>query len=57
MSTVFRHAIRWGWIGYDAFFGNWFSYETEARSPGIDPLQFSGNVGIGAYSALILSQD
>ena len=45
------------WNGYDAFFGNWFSYDTEAWQGGSDALPFSGNIGIGPYSALILSQD
>ena len=44
------------WNGYDAYFGNWFSYDTEAGSGGADGMPCSGNVGIGPYSALILSQ-
>lgn len=42
---------------YDAYFGNWFSYDTEAAGPGADNMPFSANVGIGPYSAVIFSQD
>jgi 1,4-alpha-glucan branching enzyme len=45
------------WNGYDAYFSNWFSYDTEASGPGADNLPFSANIGIGPYTAIILSQD
>jgi 1,4-alpha-glucan branching enzyme len=45
------------WIGYDGYFGNWLSYDTEASGPGADSLPFSANIGIGPYTAIILSQD
>ena len=45
------------WSGYDAYFGNWFSYDTTATSGGTDNLMYAANIGIGPYSAIILSQD
>jgi 1,4-alpha-glucan branching enzyme len=45
------------WNGYDAEFGNHFSYDTVARGPGRDGMPAAGDVGIGPYSAVILSQD
>ncbi len=44
------------WNGYDNDFGNHFSYDTEAFYEGCDGLPFSGNIGIGPYSVIILSQ-
>lgn len=45
------------WDGYDASFGNWFSYGTDASGPPQDSLPTSGSVGLGPYSTIILSQD
>ena len=45
------------WSGYSADFGNWFSYDTEAAGAGCDGMPFSGNVGLGPYTAIVLSQD
>lgn len=45
------------WNGYDASFGNWFSYGMEANGPPQDTMPTSGSVGLGPYSAIILSQD
>lgn len=42
--------------GYDPSFGNFFSYGTEAQPGQKDSLDFVGNVGIGPYSAIVLSQ-
>lgn len=44
------------WQGYSADFGDHFSYHTEARPGKRDGLAFNGSVGIGPYSAIILSQ-
>jgi len=45
------------WGGYDSTFWNRPSYDTVA-SPGTgDPMPFGANVGLGPYSAVILSQD
>lgn len=41
---------------YDRSFGSFFSYGTEAQTGRKDALDFVGNVGIGPYSAIILSQ-
>jgi 1,4-alpha-glucan branching enzyme len=53
---MWRVRLHSDWVGYDAYFGNWFSYDTQAGPPGVDSMPFSANVGIGPYSALILSQ-
>ena len=44
------------WSGYSLDFGNQLSYDTTAGQPGRDGMTFSGNVGIGRYTAVILSQ-
>ncbi len=45
------------WNGYSPDFNNWSSYDTDALAKSYDNMPFSGNVGFGAYSAIILSQD
>ncbi len=45
------------WGGYDASFGNWFSYGTDTDGPPRDGMPTSANVGLGPYSVIILSQD
>lgn len=44
------------WNGYSPDFGNQLSYDTTAGQPGADNMPCSGNVGIGPYTAIILSQ-
>ena len=44
------------WNGYDAAFGNYASYDTTAEWNGADGMPCSSNVGIGPYTAVILSQ-
>jgi 1,4-alpha-glucan branching enzyme len=44
------------WNGYGTDFGNHPSYDTTASQPGTDGMPYSGNVGIGPYTATILSQ-
>ncbi len=45
------------WQGYSADFGNYLGYDTVASQGSLDQMPFQANVGIGPYSALILSQD
>lgn len=45
------------WHGYDDSFENWLSYGTDANGAPQDAMPTSGNVGLGAYSLIILSQD
>ena len=45
------------WSGYDTSFGNHFSYDTVANLGARDGMPCNGNVGIGPYSVIILSQD
>ena len=42
---------------YDAYFGNWPTFDTEAGGVGMHGMQASASVSIGPYSAVILSQD
>jgi 1,4-alpha-glucan branching enzyme len=45
------------WNGYDPGFGNWASDDTTASDVPQDGLAYSGAVGLGPYTAVILSQD
>ena len=42
---------------YDSSFSNWKSFDTMADGTGLNGMSFSGNIGIGPYSCIILSQD
>ena len=44
------------WKGYDPEFGDHFSYDTFAHSSAKDGLPAVGNIGIGPYTMVILSQ-
>jgi 1,4-alpha-glucan branching enzyme len=44
------------YAGYSQDFGNQQGYDTFARQGGRDAMPCSGNIGIGPYSVLILSQ-
>lgn len=44
------------WNGYSEVFGNYYSYDTTAGADEKDGMPFSGNIGIGPYTLLILSQ-
>ena len=44
------------WSGYSPDFGNHLGYDTAADGVPRDGLNLSGNIGIGPYSALILTQ-
>ncbi len=45
------------WVGYDPSFGNWLGYDTETNGAVKDGLPTAAKIGIGPYTALILSQD
>jgi 1,4-alpha-glucan branching enzyme len=45
------------WSGYDPSFGDWPSCDIATDAIPRDGLDFSGNVGLGPYTAIILSQD
>ncbi len=45
------------WEGYDPSFGNHFSYDAEASVGTRDHMPCHGNIGIGPYSVIVLSQD
>jgi 1,4-alpha-glucan branching enzyme len=42
---------------YDGYFENWNSFDTEAGSTPLNGMPASGNIGIGAYTCIVLSQD
>jgi 1,4-alpha-glucan branching enzyme len=44
------------WSGYSPDFGNHHSYDTTADEGSVDGMPYHGNIGIGPYSAIILSQ-
>jgi 1,4-alpha-glucan branching enzyme len=44
------------WNGYSPDFGNQSSFDTWATAGSPDPMPFSASVGLGPYTALILSQ-
>jgi 1,4-alpha-glucan branching enzyme len=56
-SGLWRVRLNSDWSGYDSAFGNQLSLDSEAGEMPYDGLPFSIQIGIGAYSALILSQD
>ena len=45
------------WRGYSRDFTDWGSFDTQAQGEGRDGLGWQGAVGLGPYSAVILSQD
>ena len=55
-SGLWKVRLNSDWNGYSEDFGNHFSYDTEAKLGAKDGLNFNGNIGIGPYSFLILSQ-
>ncbi len=45
------------WNGYSADYNNWGSYDARAEEVGRDGMPCQGSLGLGPYSAVILSQD
>lgn len=56
-SGFWRVRLNSDWNGYSADFGNHPSYDTAADGGPRDGLPASGNIGVGPYSVIILSQD
>lgn len=52
-----RVRLNTDWNGYSPDFGNHFSYDAVADGAPLDGMPCSGNVGIGPYTAVVLSQD
>jgi 1,4-alpha-glucan branching enzyme len=42
---------------YDAYFQGWNSFDTQADGPPLNGMPFSGDIGVAAYTCIILSQD
>ncbi len=45
------------WNGYSSDFANTNSYDTTANAGAKDGMSYNGNIGVGPYSIIILSQD
>jgi 1,4-alpha-glucan branching enzyme len=56
-SGVWRVRLNSDWNGYSPIFGNHPSFDVAADCAGQDGMPCSGCIGLGPYSALILSQD
>jgi len=56
-SGLWRVRLNSDWSGYDLAFGNQLSLDSQAGEEPYDGLPFSIQVGIGAYTALVMSQD
>lgn len=62
-SIGFPRSGRWkvrlnsDWSGYSSDFQNWNSFDTDTDDSSSDGMSYSGNINIGPYSAVILSQD
>jgi 1,4-alpha-glucan branching enzyme len=56
-AGMWRVRLNSDWSGYDQEFGNVPGYDVEARPGERDGMPCSGEVGIGPYSVVILSQD
>jgi 1,4-alpha-glucan branching enzyme len=56
-SGLWRVRLNSDWSGYDSAFGNQLSLDSEAGAMPYDGLPFSIQIGIGAYTALVMSQD
>jgi 1,4-alpha-glucan branching enzyme len=54
---VWRVRFNSDWIGYGDDFGDHAGYDTTADGDPADGLPTSGTIGIGPYTAIILSQD
>jgi 1,4-alpha-glucan branching enzyme len=42
---------------YDAYFGNWPTFDTDANGVGMHEMPTSASIRIGPYTALMFSQD
>ena len=56
-AGLWRVRFNSDWQGYSDDFANTAGYDTVAGPPGQDGLAHRANVGLGPYSALILTQD
>lgn len=54
---LWRVRFNGDWRGYSGAFTDHPSYDLQASSAGQDNMPFAGDVGLGPYSAVILSQD
>jgi 1,4-alpha-glucan branching enzyme len=59
MPRAGRWRVRFNsdWAGYDPGFGHQDSFDTVTRPGGMDSMPYAADIGLGPYSAVILSQD
>jgi 1,4-alpha-glucan branching enzyme len=59
MPRAGRWRVRFNsdWAGYDPQFGGQDSYDTDTRPGAMDAMAHTASIGLGPYSAVILSQD
>jgi 1,4-alpha-glucan branching enzyme len=56
-AGLWRVRLNSDWSGYDSSFGGWPSDDVIAGATPRDGCAYSGSIGLGPYTALILSQD
>lgn len=56
-AGLWRVRFNGDWRGYSSAFTNFASYDLQTTDPGADMMPCAGSVGLGPYTALILSQD
>ena len=56
-ARVWRVRFNSDWRGYDGSFASWDSLDTWAAEAGRDGMPCHAAVGLGPYTAVILSQD
>jgi 1,4-alpha-glucan branching enzyme len=54
---VWKIRLNSDWDGYSPDFSNYFSYDTTAQTGAKDGMPSNGNVGVGPYTIVVLSQD
>ena len=56
-AGLWRVRFNGDWRGYSSAFTNFASYDLQSTEPGADTMPCAGSVGLGPYTAVILSQD
>jgi len=56
-SGIWKVRLNSDWNGYSPDFGNHLCYDTTAQPGSLDGMPCNGNVGLGAYTIAIFSQD
>jgi 1,4-alpha-glucan branching enzyme len=56
-AGLWRVRFNSDWSGYSPVFTNQASFDLETSGDGADTMSCSGSVGLGPYTAVVLSQD